>query len=407
MSLYNVEIFKKDFSYQSSYQVGTLAYEYDYLSLAGNKIQLPDVVEAQQGDYIRITGNDDRLFGIIEKVTESDTLYTITYKPFLSLFDANMHMDRIALTGMSLEEWISQIIREHYVDSGDEMQNLKDAEIITTSETMNAWLDVESNIENLYELLKTALNRYGVSVCADVDAACSAISIRIGKSAVKERIIEADLPNILSKEFTTTNSSKSSINKLYIINEKNESERAVYYLTPSGTITSFPLERIAPVRFDTVYVSVSESEKFESAAYEKAHTELTTGCDNLIELTVFKNDRMVNPDSWNIGDSAKILKGGKEYRSVLTAKKFNGLTITLVFGSIRKELTKLLARKDQKKLDTKVKNLESRVNDISNPDISNPGSGHERCWNIESVPVMPTTIAANTVYLIQGEVTVE
>ncbi len=51
MSLYNVEIFKKDFSYQSSYQVGSLTYEYDYLSLISNKIQLPDVVEAQQGLY--------------------------------------------------------------------------------------------------------------------------------------------------------------------------------------------------------------------------------------------------------------------------------------------------------------------------------------------------------------------
>ncbi len=103
MSLYNVEIFKKDFSYQSSYQVGSLTYEYDYLSLISNKIQLPDVVEAQQGDYIRIMGDGDRVFGIIDRVTESDTLFTITYKPFLSLFDANMYMDRTALLGMSLD----------------------------------------------------------------------------------------------------------------------------------------------------------------------------------------------------------------------------------------------------------------------------------------------------------------
>ncbi len=397
MSLYNVEIFKKDFSYQSSYQVGSLTYEYDYLSLISNKIQLPDVVEAQQGDYIRIMGDGDRVFGIIDRVTESDTLFTITYKPFLSLFDANMYMDRTALLGMSLEEWIRHIIQEHYVDSGDDMQNLKDADITTTSETMNAWLDVESNIENLYELLKTALNRYGVSVRVDVNAACSAISIRIGKSVAAERTIEADLPNILSGEFTTTNGSKSPINKLYVVNEKNESERAVYYLTPSDKVTRFPLERISPVRFNTVYVSVSEGGKFEDAAYEKARTELTTGYDNLIELTVFKNDRMVNPDGWNIGDVVLVLKGGKEYRSVLTAKKVNGQTTTLVFGSIRRELTKLLARKDQKKLDTKVKNLESRVNDISS-------SEHNKCWDHLSVPVLPTTIAAKTVYYIQEEV---
>lgn len=171
----------------------------------------------------------------------------------------------------------------------------------------------------------------------------------------------------------------------------------MYYLTPSDKVTRFPLERISPVRFNTVYVSVSEGGKFEDAAYEKARTELTTGYDNLIELTVFKNDRMVNPDGWNIGDVVLVLKGGKEYRSVLTAKKVNGQTTTLVFGSIRRELTKLLARKRPKKLDTKVKNLESRVNDISS-------SEHNKCWDHLSVPVLPTTIAAKTVYYIQEEV---
>ena len=73
MSLYNIELFKKDFSYVSSYQVASLTYEYDYLAASNNKIQIPSVIAAEKGDYIRITGDSDRLFGIVEKVTDSDT----------------------------------------------------------------------------------------------------------------------------------------------------------------------------------------------------------------------------------------------------------------------------------------------------------------------------------------------
>lgn len=406
MSLYNIELFKKDFTYVSSYQIATLTYEYDYLAVGNNKLQLPTVISAEKGDYIRITSDSDKLFGIVEKVTDSDTFYTITYKPFISIFDANMYMDRGKLNTLSLENWLKQAIEHYFVDSGDALQNLNTVNITVISETLKASLDTESNVENLYELIKTALSRYRVCVDIDVDAGSKTINIIIGKSSESERIIEADLPNILKKEFTMTSSNKSAINKLYVVNEKKESEQLIYYLTQSGTVAKdvADSERITPVIFNTVYASAGEGETFEDVAYEKALSELTTGYENLIELTVLNNDGIVGPDTWNIGDKAKILKDGKEFESILTGKKYSDSTITLIFGDIRLELTKKIKKTEQKNLDTKVKNLESKVDDI----ISSGTSSISRTgYNILSVEALPDEIDENTVYLIQGEVTVE
>lgn len=404
MSLYNIELFKKDFSYVSSYQVASLTYEFDYLASSNNKLQLPAAISAEKGDYIRIASDSDRLFGVVEKVTDSDTFYTITYKPFLSIFDTNMYMDRNLLKSVSLETWIKQVIENYFVNNSDALQNLNAANITLTSETLKASLDNESNVENLYDLLKTALSRYGVRVDADVDVGSKIVNISIGKSAASERYIEADLPNIIKKEFTTTSSNKASVNKLYVVNDKKESEKLIYYLTRSGTVTKNAAEdeRITPVIFDTVYASAGEDETFEEVAYDKALSELTTGYENLIELTVLKSDGIVRPDTWNIGDKAKIRKGAREYESILTGKKYSDSTITLMFGSIRLELTKKIKKK--KNIDAKVQNLESKVEDL----ISSGTSSISRTgYNIVSVAALPAETDENTVYLIQGEVTVE
>ena len=171
MSLYNIELFKKDFSYVSSCQLAAVTYEYDYLSLSANKLQIPQAIAAEQGDYIRISGNDGSFLGIVEKVTDSDTLYTITYKPFLSLLDANMYIDREKLALVSLEEWIEATIRRYFETSNDTLQSLEGLSFQLGSRTLNASLDSESNIEHLYDLLKTALIRYDVSVQFRVDVA--------------------------------------------------------------------------------------------------------------------------------------------------------------------------------------------------------------------------------------------
>ncbi len=75
MSLYNIELFNHDFSYISHYQIDSISYEFDYLSLSINKIQLPGVVKAGRGDYIHLEGDSDSFFGIVENVTESDTFF--------------------------------------------------------------------------------------------------------------------------------------------------------------------------------------------------------------------------------------------------------------------------------------------------------------------------------------------
>ncbi|MEZ3493895.1 MAG: hypothetical protein K1W38_16780 [Lachnospiraceae bacterium] len=413
MSLYNIELFNHDFSYISHYQIDSISYEFDYLSLSINKIQLPGAVKAGRGDYIHLEGDSDSFFGIVENVTESDTFFTITYKPFLSLFDTDMYMNRKKLKEISLEQFIKEVIQDYFENSGDELQNLNAVEYDLESETLKAQLDIESNIDNLYDLLQTALNRYGVIVETVVNTAEKKITFQIGKINQEEKTIEADLPNVISKEFTTASDNKTMLNKLYVINENNKKEILIYYLTKSGEVKRNPLnnERLTPVMFDTVFVRADEETAFEQAAYEKALAELTTGCNNLIRITVLKEDGLVNPATWQIGRYARILKDGQEYQSVLTGKEYTGQTVTLVFGSIRRELTKKIKKKQQKKLDKKVKDVENRIENMdtyNKAEIDNKIENvHKNCWDVKSVPVLPVTIAANTIYLIQGEVVAE
>ena len=76
-----------------------------------------------------------------------------------------------------------------------------------------------------------------------------------------------------------------------------------------------------------------------------------------------------------------------------------------------RELTKKIKKKQQKKLDKKVKDVENRIENMdtyNKAEIDNKIENvHKNCWDVKSVPVLPVTIAANTIYLIQGEVVVE
>jgi hypothetical protein len=47
----------------------------------------------------------------------------------------------------------------------------------------------------------------------------------------------------------------------------------------------------------------------------------------------------------NIGQDVLVISEGKEYESMLTGYKFKNGKITLIFGAIRLELTKILKRR--------------------------------------------------------------
>lgn len=98
-----------------------------------------------------------------------------------------MYMNRKKLKEISLEQFIKEVIQDYFENSGDELQNLNAVEYDLESETLKAQLDIESNIDNLYDLLQTALNRYGVIVETVVNTAEKKITFQIGKINQEEK----------------------------------------------------------------------------------------------------------------------------------------------------------------------------------------------------------------------------
>lgn len=348
MNLYNVEIFKPDYSYRSSEQVNEISYEFDYLSIQKNKIKLQNAM-AVRGDFLRITKGSRKIFGIITGVSESDTI-TIEYMNFLSVFDCNVYADVLTVISYipsPLESFIASTIKDLFVDNKDVHQNIPGMKIsVTSGTTGKKKLNYDSNVFNFYDLMTKALTQHSVVVDTDIDIQNKSIDVTIGKRETIERHIEADLPNIIEKEFAIEKGNES-INKIVIVNEDNQTEQLSYYLLQDGTVSgAFNEEkRITPVIFDTKFITISEDETFSEKAYNEAVSNLVPEeYDNYICITVENEDSLVKPDEWEIGQKASIIHNGKEYHSILTGIEI-GKRTKLMFGAVRKELTKKLKRR--------------------------------------------------------------
>lgn len=352
MNIYNIEIFGRDWSYKSSSQVSDVAYEYDYLSLSKNKIKLQRV-KAGRGDFIRITKGKSAILGIITGISDSDTM-TIEYKNILSIFDVNIYADVLSVINnkeQSLEQWISETIQAYFIKNADSLQNIEGMIIEVTSHTKGKKnLEYDKNIFNLYELLTKCLTKHEIVVDTDIDFKNKAIKVVIGKRDSKERHIESDLPNVLDKEFSIDDG-KESFNKIEVINEDMQSEKICYYRLQDGRVSDVSVEddRLLPVIFDTIFISVGKDEKFDEKSYHEALTVLVPEeYDNYICITINNNDSLVNPAEWRIGQKAAILHNGYTYHTILTGVEV-GKRTKLIFGAVRKELTKKLRREEREK----------------------------------------------------------
>lgn len=90
----------------------------------------------------------------------------------------------------------------------------------------------------------------------------------------------------------------------------------------------------------------STPEEFDQKALEKATDTLAVEKNNnLIELEMLENDILFEPEEMNIGQDILVISEGKSYESMLTGYKRKSGKITLIFGAIRLELTKILKRR--------------------------------------------------------------
>ena len=100
---------------------------------------------------------------------------------------------------------------------------------------------------------------------------------------------------------------------------------------------AYTAEVVAKASSQDIQYILRDKAKCEFSANEYSHN---------IEITVKKDDSLVKPLYWDVGQSFRIVRNGTTYNTVLTGREImkNGL-VKLTFGTMRIELTKLLNMK--------------------------------------------------------------
>ena len=353
MQPYNVEIFDRQFNLVQHYNIDSIEYEFDYLSLGENHALVPFNDNVKRGFYVRINNPAYEYFGVITSIEIDNTFegYSeIRFKPFLSVFDTNIVFNTtVSSDQISLEQLIVDSIKAYFVDTVDDEQIITGLRIEKLTDTLDWTLMFEEQSEGsgkaiinlLKDLIQPALVRHRVALYITPNFTSKTITIKVGVKDLVNFVIEAEMPSVLAKNVILNQTTKE-VNKLYVYNEADYNDSAVYYLHPDGTFDSINTNRVTPVVFDVRTVSVAEGKTFDECALEAANN--TFGdifAANLIEITVLNDDWLVGADTMEIGQMVSVMLNGAVYQSVLTGFKRNSCT-ELTFGTIRMDLTKIL-----------------------------------------------------------------
>ena len=193
-------------------------------------------------------------------------------------------------------------------------------------------------------LIARALEKYSVVITVTPDVQEKAIVLTIGAIQESPKVIEADLPNIVVKNVVIKETDKD-VNKLMVYNTENYTDVRTYYRHSDDSYSVANTDRITPVVQEIHGVAPSNGGTFAAAAdSDAANVFGGINYNNLIELTVMKDDTLVQPYALDIGRVVNIISKGNVYTSILTGKTVSDRA-QLTFGTIRLDLTKIIRRR--------------------------------------------------------------
>ncbi|MDL2324067.1 hypothetical protein LJC61_02795 [Ruminococcaceae bacterium OttesenSCG-928-A16] len=336
---YRAEFFTREYEYMAHRITTNPAPRLDYLTLENISFEMPKITGVENS-FVQIVSHENKVSyqGIVKSVKDSAGVSTVHVTPLLSLLDVTVNYDRTLLQTGSVENFIKKVILDHYRDNTDTLQNILGVNCIVTSSTPTK-LNIKSNVHAFWDICTRSLTEYGVVVDASFDVAKKQIVFTIGKIPSKITI-ETGLKNCLNKNIIVGETT-GSLNKATYINKDNEAEAVTYYLHTNGKVDTENRDRIYPVEFKTEYV---EGDDFQSDALARAYEDLTPKqYNNLIELDYAIGDKLISPENIKIGTVAQIIAGEEILESVLTGTEVTGNIITLIFGFVRLDFTKIFA----------------------------------------------------------------
>lgn len=349
MTLYNVDFFDLTLTNIHHDVVDSMSVDDDYLSPSTTSITIAKTSNIAVNNLIYIKGLYE-FFGVITELSDNDYSTEVTFEPFINLFNQDILMDTNKQSdGTSLETFIADIIKQYWVNSSDSNQNLSILNVQTTSSTTSWGFNIKSDTEDMHHaivgfyssIISKALSKYGVTITATPNFATKKVDLKIGTNSNDTFYIEADADNVTINTFTLKEPSTTT-NKIEIWNTENYTEKIYYYLHTTGKYDTTNSDRVTPVVLAVTSATPSDDTTFADAAAEQAaNTFDGLEWTNLIELDVDPNDKLINPSSLKYGQIVYVIHNGTAYNSILTGKNLSD-TITLVFGTVRHDLTKIL-----------------------------------------------------------------
>lgn len=350
--LTRLEIFSRDFRLRDKGIVSFPKMEYDYISIDNISVTIENIVQAEEQDYIILSGRTEKFHGIIVEINYKNKTTILEIRPLIEILDVDIWHDVSTLTAKSIEEFIGNMIQETYIDNEDELQNITGLSIELLTETMGAVLDFNGNEVNIYDVCIEALRLYRLTVDFEIDIMKRKILCKIGIATPVIRTIECGLYNVIDSE-VVFKQKKKSYNKIIVIGEYAEEseqygqiEKRIFFMDSDGTVTQNPKQRTWPVSWKIETLEVDED--FEEKAYAKAVTQLTNkDYNNYIKIEVRNNDPLIKKENFSMGQRGRIIKNGIEYISIFTGYKMDKTT-TLYFGLVRTEYTKSIRKGGRK-----------------------------------------------------------
>ena len=346
--MYRVEIFDEKMDFVSAcYTDDAQTISIDYLAYDPFQITT-QIIEAKKGYFAHITKEMQTVADcIISDVQPDKNTQELSLRPLQALFDVNVFYSPVtdAIT------WIEDNLLAQYVTNADLLQRRPLNITATVGSRLFPLTGYNLNPTiNILSVITNAFATWGVVTEAFLDLSNKEIVVNIFEQ-VAQQTIECDLDNIISTEITLGDSygstNKLTIKKTVAEGTPSGTTEITYYRHTDGSINTTDDDRIVPVFWDVTTIEQTEDmtdTQWIAETFTKAKEVLAVGqYDNEVILSVWEDDKIVNPTEIEIGTIVTLLLKGETYYSILTGYQVEGNIITLTFGAVRTELTKKLS----------------------------------------------------------------
>jgi len=321
----------------------------DYLSNNASTVTLVEETAAKKGDIIvGLTGIDKIFIGTITAV--DNTKRQISFKhPKEMLADTVINPFKYTATlgyRFELVGTMELILSLAFVTTDDTQRRLPLVFDKRGTASGAVWTD-DGDTLNISDFIQWAFDNHNVYLDFDIDFTTDKLVCRIVKNTTSGWVIK---DNIKLSTPAFDKNELPTYNKAIVYNKDTGAILGTYYLLANNTITTNASNatRLLPVH--TKYISFDADKGY--TAQEVATSELQGKIFNhCIQYKLSKEQRLVNPFSFQYGDGVQIVYDGREYNSIFTGLKFTkgDPYITCFFGKTRIDFTDRLKQYIEKR----------------------------------------------------------